>query len=172
MIQPVCCLLSNCLVLRGPHPITRNAPQRLAAPFFSTPIFYNDWYQKVSKWEPQNGPKSQQSAKKRHRNAPTIEIFKKSLSGRGPTSKIDNPHTVSAVFSKSQGSQKGVNMRSKWSLRARKNTQNQENITLKKTQQKKRTPKSGLVLAFGGSAKELFHHFFTLGPVLDPKSSQ
>ena len=37
----------------------------LFASFFRTLIYYNDWYQKVSKWDPQNSNKSQKSGTSR-----------------------------------------------------------------------------------------------------------
>ena len=43
---------------------------------------------------------SLKSAKTHPQNAPTIKTCKKTLSGRGQTSKIDDSYTLSAVFSK------------------------------------------------------------------------
>ena len=73
---------------------------------FSSLIFCENWCQKVSKWAPQNTPKSQKSTKPRHQTAPAIKACKKSLSGRGQISEIDDPYTLLTLFSEGQGSQK------------------------------------------------------------------
>ena len=49
----------------------------LFAFLFQNSFFYSDWYQKLSKWKPQNGLTSQKSAKTQHRNAPTVKTCKK-----------------------------------------------------------------------------------------------
>ena len=50
---------------------------------------------------------------KQHQNAHTVQTCKKTPSGRGQTSKIDDSYTVLAVFPKAQGVQKGAKMGAK-----------------------------------------------------------
>ena len=75
---------------------------------FSDIIFYNDRYQNLSKLEPQNNVKSDKSAKTHHRNAPTVRTCKKSPSGKGQASKMDDSYTLFIVFSEAPGSQKNI----------------------------------------------------------------
>ena len=114
---------------------------------FSDLFFDHNWCQKVPKWEPQKSTKSQKSRKTRHQNAFLSEACKKTPSRRGQTSEFDDSYTLSAVFSEAQGSQKGVEMEPKWSLRAPQITKNQEKWALKKTL-KNNTAKSGFLVAF------------------------
>ena len=114
---------------------------------FSDLFFDHNWCQKVPKWEPQNSTKSQKSRKTRHQNAFLLEACKKTPFGRGQTSEFDDSYTLSAVFSEAQGSQKGVEMEPKWSLRAPQITKNQEKWALKKTL-KNNTAKSWFLVAF------------------------
>ena len=98
-------------------------------------------------WEPQKSTKSHKSRKTPHQNAFLIEACKKTPSGRGQTSEFDDGYTLSAVFSGAQGSEKGVEMEPKWSLRASQISKNQEKWALKKTL-KNNTAKSGLLVDF------------------------
>ena len=89
--------LSDCLLLRGPQPRGRfysRGPQTLFGTLFafvcSDLICYNEWYHHVSKWVPQNNPKSQKTTKKHNHNAPTVKTCKNTLSGRDQTFKIDD----------------------------------------------------------------------------------
>ena len=129
---------SPCLVvplscsLRGPQPLVLRLPESTRGTLFQHPIFNTDLYQKVSKWEPQNSPKSQKSAKTHHQNAPTVKTCKKTLSGRSQTSEIYDPCTLSAVFSEAQGSQKGVKMEAKMEPQGTQHHTNQEKRALKK----------------------------------------
>ena len=66
---------------------------------------------------------------------------------KGQTSEFDDSYTLSAVFAEAQGSENGVEMAPKWSLRAPKITKNQEKLALKKTL-KNNTAKSRFVVAF------------------------
>ena len=75
----------------------------LFASFFSTPIFYNDWYQKISIWELQNILKSQRTATTHHQNAPTVKTCKKTLSGRGQTSRVATIYNTLSFFFKGPG---------------------------------------------------------------------
>ena len=160
------CLMS-CLLslksLRGPQPPAWGYSRFPAAPFFSTPIFNNDWYQKVSKWEPQNNQKSQQSTKTHHRNAPTIKTCKKTLSGRGQTSEIHDRYTLSAVFSEAQGSQKGVKMEAKMMSQDTKNHKSREKRTLEKTSKMQHCKKWVSACLWGGP-RRLFSLFFHNDP--------
>ena len=99
------------------------------------------------KWESQKSTKSHKSRKTAHQNAFPIEACKKTPSWRGQTSEFDDSCTLSDVFSEAQGSQKGIEMEPKWSLRAPQITKNQEKWAFKKTL-KNNTAKSGFVVAF------------------------
>ena len=110
-------------------------------------VFYHNWCQKVPTWEPQKSTKSYKSRKTPHQNALLIEACKKTPSGRGQTSEFDDGYTLSAVFSGAQGSEKGVEMELKWSLRAPQISKNQEKWALKNTS-KNNTAKSGLLVDF------------------------
>ena len=103
-------LLLVCLVLRDPHPASRDYLNLLAALFLSTLICYNDWYERYPKLTPQNRLKSKISVKIPSSNALAIKTWEKTPSKRGQTSKIDDAYTLSAVFKEAQGSQKGVKM--------------------------------------------------------------
>ena len=109
-LSAVCCLLSDFPSFKGTnglHPIlVASLVLHTFFIIFSSLIFCENWCQKVSKWEPQNNPKSQKSTKTRHQNAPAIKACKKSLSGRGQTSEIDDSCTLLTLFSEGQGSQK------------------------------------------------------------------
>ena len=114
---------------------------------FSDLFFDHNWCQKVPKWKSQKSTKSHKSRKTPHQNAFLSEACKKTPSRRGQTSEFDDSYTLSAVFSEAQGSQKGIEMEPKWSLRAPQITKNQEKWALKKTL-KNNTAKSGFVVAF------------------------
>ena len=80
------------LYFKGPQPSGRFSPRGLCSRFFyyfsilfQNSFFYNAWYQKLLKWKPQNCPKSQQSEKAYHQNAPTVRTCKKTPSGKGQT---------------------------------------------------------------------------------------
>ena len=106
--------------LRGPQPISRLTREPIFRHFlhyFFRPVFDHHWCQKVPKWESQKSTKSLKSRKTRHQNAFLIETCKKTPFGRGQTSEFDDSCTLLAVFSKAQGSQKGVEMEPKWSFR-------------------------------------------------------
>ena len=98
----------------------------------------------MPKWERQKTTKSNKSRTTPHRNASPIEACKKTSSGRGQTSEFDDGYTLSAVFSRAQGSEKGVEMELKWSLRAPQISKNQEKWALKNTK-KNNTAKSWLL---------------------------
>ena len=115
---------------------------------FSDMFVSHNWCQKVPNWEPQKNTKSHKSRQTPHQNALLIEACKKTPSGRGQTSEFDDSYTLSAVFSGAQGSEKGVEMELKWSLRAPQITKNQEKWALKKTW-KNNTAKSGFVVEEG-----------------------
>ena len=114
---------------------------------FFRPVFSHNWCQKVLNWEPQKSTKSYKPRKTHHQNALLIEACKKTPSGRGQTLEFDDGYTLSAVFSGAQGSEKGVEMEPKWSLRAPQISKNQEKWALKKTS-KNNTAKSGLLVDF------------------------
>ena len=101
----------------------------LFASFFQDPFIYNDWYQKSSKWEPPNAPKSTKTAKSQHQNAPTVKTCKKTPSGRGQTSEIDDSYTLSYIFPKAQRSQKGCKMEAKIEPQGTQNQKEQKTIT-------------------------------------------
>ena len=91
-----------------------------AHPFFHTVcinfqnmFIYNDLYQKSSKWEPPNHPKSHKTAKTQHQNAPTVKTCKKTPSGRGQPSEIDGRYTLFSVFSEAQGFQQNTQIGAK-----------------------------------------------------------
>ena len=104
-------------------------------------------HKKSRKVGTQKNTKSHKSRKNPHQNAFLIEACKKTPSRRGQTSEFDDSYTLSAVFSEAQGSQKGVEMEPKWSLRAPQITKNQEKWALKKTL-KNNTAKSWFLVAF------------------------
>ena len=142
--------LFSCL-FKGPtahYPLeSRTHFRTLFRIIFSDLFFDHNWCPKVPKREPQNNTKSHKSRKTPHQNAFLIEACKKTPSRRDHTSEFDDSYTLSAVFSEAQGSQKGVEMEPKWSLRAPQITKNQEKWALKKTS-KNNTAKSGFVVAF------------------------
>ena len=143
------------ILLRDPQHPARGYPKLLAAPFFGTPISNNDWYQKVSTWEPHNNPKSKKNGKTQYQNAPTIKTCKKTSSGRVQTSKIDDPYTVLAVFSEAQGSQKGAKMEPEMTPQGTKHHKNWEKRSLEKTSKTQRCKKRVTACIRGGSAKAL-----------------
>ena len=109
-LSAVCCLLSDFPSFKGtfaPHPfLVASLVLHTFCIIFSSLIFCENWCQKVSKWEPQNNPKSQKSTKSRHQNASAIKACKKTLSGRGQTSEIEHSSTLLTLFTKAKGSQK------------------------------------------------------------------
>ena len=109
--------------------------------FFSDLIFYKNWYQKVSKWEPQNITKSHKSRKTYPQNAPTVKTCKKTLSGRGRTSKIYDRYTLSTAFSQAQGSQKRLTIGAKMEPPGTPNHKNPEKKTSEKTSKKQHCKK-------------------------------
>ena len=110
---------------------------------FVRPVFYHNWCQQVPNWELQKSTKSHKSRKTPHQNASPIEACKKTPSGRGQTSEFDDGYTLSAVFSGAQGSEKGVEMRPKWSPRAPQISKKQEKWTVKKKHRKATLRKMG-----------------------------
>ena len=90
-------------------------------------------------------PKITNIWKTHHQNAPTIKTCKKTVSGRGQTSEINDSQTVSAVFSEAQGSQKAVQMTSKIDPRAPQITKKVKKRAFKK-HQKHNTRKVGYCL--------------------------
>ena len=110
--------------LRDPQPQGRNSPRvpvthfwTCFASFFPDLFFEHNWCPKVPNWDTQNHTKSTKSQKTSHQNAFLLEACKKTPFGRGQTSEFDDSYTLLAVFSKAQGSQKGVEMEPKWSFR-------------------------------------------------------
>ena len=77
---------------------------------FSDLFFYHSWVPKGAKLESAQITKSSKSGKTLHLNASPIEPCKKTPSGRGQTSEFDDGYTLSSVFSKAQGSEKGIEM--------------------------------------------------------------
>jgi len=74
---------------------------------FSRPIFFQELVPKGLKMGVPKQPKiAKIQQKSRHQNAPVIKAFKKTLSGRGQTSEIDDSYTLFTLFSEGQGSQK------------------------------------------------------------------
>ena len=73
------------------------------------------------------------TAKIHHQNTPTVKTCKKTLSGRGQTSEIDDGYTLFTVFSEAQGSHKTPEMEAKMEPRAPKITKKLEKRGLKKT---------------------------------------
>ena len=102
------------LVLRGPQPHTRMT----RIPVFvrcSPDALMGYGGTAISTKSPQNGslktaPNRTNLKKNRRQSAPGIQARKKTPSGRGQTSKKYDRIMVLAVFSKAQGSQKGVKM--------------------------------------------------------------
>jgi hypothetical protein len=116
------------------------APVKLALPFFTlfasffqNPFIYNDWYQKSSKWEPPNGPKSHKTAKTQHQNAPTVKTCKKTPSGRAQPSEIDGRYTLFSDFSEAQGSQQNTQIGAKMESLGTQNHKNPIKKTFTKT---------------------------------------
>jgi len=87
----------------------------------------------VRKWKPQHSTKSHTSRKNFSSKCIPDRGFKKTPFRRGLTPEFDDSYTLPADFSGAQGCQKGVEINSKWHLRAPQNAKNQEKWALKKT---------------------------------------
>ena len=68
-----------------------------------------------------------------HRNTPTGKTCKKTLSGNGQTTEINDAYTLFPVFSEAQGSHKTPEMEAKMEPRAPRITKKLKKRTLKKT---------------------------------------
>ena len=107
------------------------------------------------KWEPQNSTKSHKSGKNFSSKRIPDRGFKKTPFRRGQTPEFDDSYTLSADFSGAQGSQKGVEINSKWHLRAPQKAKNQEKWALKKTLKNNAT-KTGFWCAFWAQKRTFF----------------
>ena len=130
----------------------RSVFRLIFASFLTNPLYNNDWYQKVSTWEPQNSPKSQTSKKNHDQNAPTVKTCKKSLPGKGQTSKSDDSYTLAAVFSKAKGSQEVMKMGAKMEPQGTQNHKKSKKNVLVGFWSKKNTPRNPRSLQHQGSS--------------------
>ena len=78
--------------------------------------------------------KTQRSGKTHHQNTPTVKTCKKTLSGRGQASEMNDGYTLFTVFSEAQGSHKTPEMEAKMEPRAPKITKNRKSKHSKKHQ--------------------------------------
>ena len=125
---------------KGPTPPGPVLLAKLALPFlltfciiFSELLFLQRMVPKGLKMGASKEPKTANICKNTPSKRTHSQDLKKTLSGRGQTSKKYYSYTLSAVFSEPQGSHKGVKMEAKMEPRAPKITKKQEKRPLKKT---------------------------------------
>ena len=151
--------LSDCLVFlsfKGPTAPGTVFPAQLAHPFlntfciiFSDLFFYHNWCQQVPNWEPQKSQKSHKSRQTHHHNASPSEASKKTLSGRGQTSKVDHSYTLSDVFSGAQCCQKGLKMEAKMEPQGTQNHKKSKQASTQKNNKNATLQKVGYWVHFG-----------------------
>ena len=83
--------------------------------------------------------KNHEKMRKSHRNTPKVRTCKKSQSGKGQTSEIDNLTTLSAVFPKAQSSQSRAKMEAKMGSSGNQNHEKSATRAPQKTLKRKPT---------------------------------
>ena len=141
---------------KGPTPPVLNLPAATCSPVFEHPDFLQRLVPKVLKMGSPGPRKITQfctnSALKRTRDQ---DLLKDSLSRRGQTSIINDSSTLSAVFKKAQGSQKGREMEATIEYLGTQYHKSPEKKTLEKSC-KTTTPKRELVCVLGGGPRVTF----------------
>ena len=140
-------------------------------PYFVAYVFQNSFFTTNGTKSSQNGSlktaQNHKSLLKTHpQSAPIVRTCKKTPSGRGQTSKIDDSYTLSAVFSEAQGHQQGAKMGAKMEPRGTQNHKNPEKRALKKTSKTQHCNK----LVTGYISESQSDYFFV--SEVPPKSQQ